>query len=116
MHWLAQHEKKVQACGGPRCCREIHTPLKRGSACRSPDVPGAVLIKRLVALEGDWLYVPGRADVQKIPKARLDPAPLLAPKLPQRTRQLMRFLQLCLTRASVGGTAFYGPSCDAHRK
>ncbi len=106
----------MQACGGPRCCREIHTPLKRGSACRSPDVPGAVLIKRLVALEGDWLYVPGRADVQKIPKARLDPAPLLAPKLPQRTRQLMRFLQLCLTRASVGGTAFYGPSCDAHRK
>ena len=37
---------------------------------RAPDRPGEVIIKRLVALEGDWLYVPGRADVEKIPKAR----------------------------------------------
>ena len=37
---------------------------------RAPDRPGEVIIKRLVALEGDWLYVPGRADVEKIPRAR----------------------------------------------
>ena len=28
------------------------------------------MIKRVVALEGDWLIVPGVADAQKIPKAR----------------------------------------------
>ena len=56
-------------------------------------MPGAVLIKRLVALEGDWLYVPGRADVQKIPKARHNQhhlsERLSGPKFFQRTRQLM---------------------------
>ncbi|KAK9846521.1 hypothetical protein WJX81_005897 [Elliptochloris bilobata] len=35
---------------------------------RAPDRPGEYIIKRLVALEGDWLYVPGRVDVEKIPK------------------------------------------------
>lgn len=38
---------------------------------RAPDRPGEVIIKRLVALEGDWLYVPGRVDVEKIPKVRM---------------------------------------------
>ena len=27
-----------------------------------------MLIKRLLALEGDWVTVPGRMDVEKIPK------------------------------------------------
>ena len=27
-----------------------------------------MLIKRLMALEGDWVTVPGRMDVEKIPK------------------------------------------------
>ena len=31
-------------------------------------MPGKYLVKRLVALEGDWLYVPGRVDAEKIPK------------------------------------------------
>ena len=36
--------------------------------CRSPEKPGTMLIKRLLALEGDWVTVPGRMDVEKIPK------------------------------------------------
>ncbi len=27
-----------------------------------------MLVKRLLALEGDWVTVPGRMDVEKIPK------------------------------------------------
>ncbi len=38
------------------------------SDCRSPEKPGTMLIKRLLALEGDWVTVPGRMDVEKIPK------------------------------------------------
>ncbi len=36
--------------------------------CRSPEKPGTMLIKRLLALEGDWVTVPGRMEVEKIPK------------------------------------------------
>ncbi|CAL5222586.1 g4976 [Coccomyxa viridis] len=35
---------------------------------RSPEKPGTMLVKRLLALEGDWVTVPGRMDVEKIPK------------------------------------------------
>ena len=37
-------------------------------ACRSPEKPGTMLIKRLLALEGDWVTIPGRIEVEKIPK------------------------------------------------
>lgn len=40
------------------------------SGCRSPEKPGTMLIKRLLALEGDWVTVPGRMEVEKIPKVR----------------------------------------------
>ncbi|KAL3131778.1 hypothetical protein ABBQ38_007495 [Trebouxia sp. C0009 RCD-2024] len=35
---------------------------------RSPVCPDAVLIKRLVALEGDWLTLPDCVDIAKIPQ------------------------------------------------
>ncbi|KAK9820562.1 hypothetical protein WJX72_011658 [[Myrmecia] bisecta] len=35
---------------------------------RCPDHPHTILVKRLLALEGDWVLVPGVADIQKIPK------------------------------------------------
>ena len=37
-------------------------------SCRSPEKPGTMLIKRLLALEGDWVTIPGRIEVEKIPK------------------------------------------------
>ena len=40
------------------------------SGCRSPEKPGTMLIKRLLALEGDWVTVPGRMEVEKIPKVQ----------------------------------------------
>ena len=33
-------------------------------------VPNQILVKRLLALEGDWLSVPGRIDIEKIPKVQ----------------------------------------------
>ena len=37
---------------------------------RSPDNPKKLLIKRLLALEGDWIAVPGEVDIHKIPKVQ----------------------------------------------
>jgi len=33
-----------------------------------PDRPGVLVVKRVIALEGDWIMVPGDVDVQRIPK------------------------------------------------
>ena len=38
--------------------------------CSCPDQHNVLMVKRIVALEGDWLIVPGMADAQKIPKVR----------------------------------------------
>jgi hypothetical protein len=35
---------------------------------RSPEEPEMMLVKRLLALEGDWITVPGKMEVEKIPK------------------------------------------------
>lgn len=35
---------------------------------RSPACPDTILIKRLIALEGDWVALPDRADIEKIPQ------------------------------------------------
>ena len=40
------------------------------SQCSCPDRHNVLMVKRIIALEGDWLLVPGAADAQKIPKAR----------------------------------------------
>lgn len=34
---------------------------------RSPENPKKFLVKRLLALEGDWITVPGEVDIHKIP-------------------------------------------------
>ncbi len=36
-------------------------------ACRSPENPKKLIVKRLLALEGDWVAVPGEVDIHKIP-------------------------------------------------
>ena len=40
------------------------------AACRSPASPDTILIKRLLALEGDWVALPDRVDIEKIPQVR----------------------------------------------
>lgn len=35
---------------------------------RSPEDPNMTLIKRLIALEGDWVTIPGSIEVEKIPR------------------------------------------------
>ena len=40
------------------------------ACCSCPDQYNVLMVKRIIALEGDWLLVPGAADAQKIPKAR----------------------------------------------
>lgn len=37
------------------------------AACRSPENPKKLMVKRLLALEGDWVAVPGEVDIHKIP-------------------------------------------------
>ena len=49
-------------------CRNDMGVLPSTCACRSPEKPGTMLIKRLLALEGDWVTIPGRIEVEKIPK------------------------------------------------
>jgi signal peptidase I len=44
-----------------------HRPRCLG-ACRSPEDPDMTLIKRLLALEGDWVTIPGSLELAKIPK------------------------------------------------
>ena len=43
---------------------------------RSPVCPDTVLIKRLVALEGDWVAFPERVDIEKIPQVLRFTSPL----------------------------------------
>ena len=42
------------------------------AACRSPASPDTILIKRLLALEGDWVALPDRVDIEKIPQVRFN--------------------------------------------
>ncbi len=42
------------------------------AACRSPASPETILIKRLLALEGDWVALPDRVDIEKIPQVRFN--------------------------------------------
>eukprot|EP00245_Coleochaete_scutata_P007671 TRINITY_DN2321_c0_g1_i3.p1 TRINITY_DN2321_c0_g1~~TRINITY_DN2321_c0_g1_i3.p1 ORF type:complete len:168 (+),score=15.32 TRINITY_DN2321_c0_g1_i3:98-601(+) len=35
---------------------------------RAPDEPKQCLVKRLIAMEGDWITVPGTFDVKQVPK------------------------------------------------
>ena len=48
-------------------CTELW-PIRRVGVHRSPDNPKKLLIKRLLALEGDWITVPGEAEIRKIPQ------------------------------------------------
>lgn len=41
-----------------------------GPLCRSPDDPRALLVRRLIGVEGDWVAIPGESRVEKIPKVR----------------------------------------------
>jgi len=63
------------------------------------------MIKRVVALEGDWLIVPGVADAQKIPKAR-NAAVILARDATDRTscrsRTASRAVDSCHDAAPQG--------------
>eukprot|EP00898_Chlorokybus_atmophyticus_P008305 jgi/Chlat1/8476/Chrsp80S07872 len=35
---------------------------------RSPEEPHLTLVKRMIALEGDWVTLPGRGDIEQVPK------------------------------------------------
>lgn len=52
-------------CHSSGCRACVHVTF---AWCRSPVCPDTVLIKRLVALEGDWVALPERADIEKIPQ------------------------------------------------
>lgn len=38
--------------------------------CRSPYDPDTMVVKRLIALEGDWVTLPDHIDVKKIPQVQ----------------------------------------------
>ncbi len=42
------------------------------AVCRSPASPDTILIKRLLALEGDWVALPDRVDIEKIPQVTVN--------------------------------------------
>lgn len=58
--YLIRHFCHVQVCSA---CMHVTSAW-----CRSPVCPDTVLIKRLVALEGDWVALPERVDIEKIPQ------------------------------------------------
>ena len=39
-------------------------------AYRSPDEPNKWMVKRLIALQGDWVNVPGSYEILQVPKGR----------------------------------------------
>ena len=52
-----------------RLWQELDSELSH-TLCRSPTHPERLLVKRLIALEGDWLTIAGSSTIQKIPQAR----------------------------------------------
>lgn len=65
-------------------CHAAHAPLqghasstlsrvaadsKPCACCRSPEDPNVYVVKRLIALEGDWLMLPGETETITVPKA-----------------------------------------------
>ncbi|KAH7435803.1 hypothetical protein KP509_06G080300 [Ceratopteris richardii] len=38
--------------------------------CRSPTDPDQLMVKRLIAMQGDWVNVPGSHEIHQIPKGR----------------------------------------------
>ena len=62
-------------CSGQQAEKNQQQPASLetcNAACRSPASPDTILIKRLLALEGDWVTLPDRVDIEKIPQVRFN--------------------------------------------